>query len=36
MRGGELTVKKNGTGAVKVRMPDGKEHSLRNTLVYNM
>ncbi len=36
MKNGELTLKKKGTGNIKVQMPDGKESSLKNTLVYKM
>lgn len=36
MKNGELTLKKKGAGNIKVQMPNGKERTLKNTIVYPM
>ena len=36
MKNGELTVKKKGAGNIKIRMPNGKDRTIKGTLVYNM
>jgi hypothetical protein len=36
MKNGELTVTKQGSGNIKLRMPDGEEKTLKKSLSYTM